>query len=226
MYFLPIFTLIRTLDVTVTMEKYQNKYRNASARAQWWDYSANGLYYITACTKERKCTLGRITNEEMFPSPVGEIVLEEWHKSFDIRKELSCDIFQMMPNHLHAILRIERVEDDTSSSAIPQAATGASQIVKPVAAPVDIINPNQMRKSIRPYGVAYRRPKSISSFMGGFKSSATTKINDYRLTPRRPVWQSRFHDHLIRNFEEYHAIYLYIQNNVKHWKEDQFHNDD
>lgn len=199
------------------MDKFKNKYRNASARAQWWDYSANGLYYITACTAGRECTLGRINNDEMFASPVGAIVLEEWYKSFCIRKELSCDIFQMMPNHLHAILRIERGDSVTP----PPAKTHAEAILQfphDATPHSEIINPDALRRT----GVAYRPPRSISSFMGGFKSSATKKINEYRKTPKLPVWQSRFHDHLIRNFEEYRAIYLYILNNVKRWNEDPF----
>lgn len=206
------------------MDKFKNKYRNASVRAPWWDYSSTGLYYITACTAARECMLGRIRNDEMLASPVGAIVLEEWYKSFDIRKELSCDVFQMMPNHLHAILRIERVDDGTPRSIATQPKTAVSQ-VEPTKPP-EIIDPNQMPKAVRSWGVAYRPPRSISSFMGGFKSSATTKINAYRQTPKLPVWQPRFHDHLIRNFEEYRAIYLYILNNVKCWEEDQFNNDE
>jgi putative transposase len=40
-------------------------------------------------------------------SPIGQIVMEELEKSFAIRAELFCDAFVTMPNHLHAILRIE-----------------------------------------------------------------------------------------------------------------------
>jgi REP element-mobilizing transposase RayT len=90
------------------MSKYLNKYRNESFRAQWWDYSNVGSYFITICTADRKLILGEISNKEMHLSPIGEIVFEEWNKSFEIRKELFCDIFVIMPNHIHAILRIEK----------------------------------------------------------------------------------------------------------------------
>jgi putative transposase len=43
------------------MEKFQDKYRIPSARATWWDYSWNGLYFITICTAGRKNYFGRIT---------------------------------------------------------------------------------------------------------------------------------------------------------------------
>ncbi|HOY15479.1 MAG TPA: hypothetical protein PLY70_20175, partial [Saprospiraceae bacterium] len=71
-------------------------------------------------------------------------------------------------------------------------------------------------------GVAYRPPKSISSFIAGFKSVATKRANEYRNTPKQPVWQSRFHDHIIRNYTEYQQIYSYIESNIENWEKDKF----
>jgi len=36
-------------------------------------------------------------------------------------------------------------------------------------------------------------------------------------------WQSRFHDHIIRNDAEYQRINDYIENNPKNWDNDKFH---
>ena len=36
-------------------------------------------------------------------------------------------------------------------------------------------------------------------------------------------WQSRFHDHIIRNTKSFEKIQNYIFNNPKNWKEDKFH---
>ena len=72
-------------------------------------------------------------------------------------------------------------------------------------------------KSVETHGRAsvppYRSPRSISSFVAGFKSSATKYINQYRETPGSRVWQSRFHDHIIRNNAEYQRIKEYIEDN-------------
>jgi len=73
------------------------------------------------------------------------------------------------------------------------------------------------------FGIAYRPPKSISSFVAGFKSAVTKRINEYRNTPKQPVWQERFHDHIIRNEEEYQRISDYIKNNPANWKDDKFY---
>jgi hypothetical protein len=76
------------------------------------------------------------------------------------------------------------------------------------------------------HGVAYRPPKSISSFVGGFKSVAKIRINTFRNTPGAPVWQSRFHDHIIRNEDEYYRIKNYIETNPANWENDKFFNQD
>ena len=66
------------------------------------------------------------------------------------------------------------------------------------------------------------QPKSISTFVGGFKSSVTTRINTIRGSAGKKVWHPRFYDHLIRNNCEYEFIYNYIASNPATWKKDRF----
>jgi len=47
------------------MDLLHNKYRTKSIRLQNWDYSWNGEYFITICTKNRKNYFGDITNGKM-----------------------------------------------------------------------------------------------------------------------------------------------------------------
>lgn len=164
------------------MAKYQNKFRIESARRPGYDYSSNGCYFITILTHERKCIFGNIINGEMHLSPAGETAVNEWIKSFDIRAELFCDIFVFMPNHIHAIVRIEH--QDCHSKPQPH-------------------------KDQR----IFRLPRSNSSFVACYKSSATKKINELKNTPGQEIWQPRFHDRIIRNDGEYIRIYNYIENN-------------
>ena len=37
------------------------------------------------------------------------------------------------------------------------------------------------------------------------------------------AWQTRFHDRIIRNYNEFIEIHNYIQNNISNWKDDEFH---
>ncbi|MBV6519496.1 MAG: transposase [Candidatus Brocadia sp.] len=182
------------------MEKFKNRYRIPSARAPWWDYSWRGCYFITICAAQHDCIFGKIRDGHMQPSPMGEIVLREWEQSFHIRAELFCNAFVLMPNHLHAIVRIGNADPTTIVETHGRASL-------------------QMHTNT---GIAHRSPRSISSFVAGFKSSATKRINEFRNTPKIPVWQSRFHDHIIRNVDEYHRIADYIRTNPEKWENDTF----
>ncbi len=55
------------------MEKYQGKYRIASARWQHWDYGWSGAYFITICTKNRVPYFCDIQNEKQVWKPIGVI---------------------------------------------------------------------------------------------------------------------------------------------------------
>ena len=201
------------------MDKFQNKYRIPSARLQGWDYSQNGVYFITICTAGRECLFGDIIVEtydvethgraSLRLSAIGQIVNHEWDKSFEIRSELFCDAFIIMPNHIHAILRIENINLDSHGlHGLHVETHGRASL--------------QTQQIIQRTGVAYRSPKSISSFVAGFKSSATKHINELRGTPKLPVWQPRFHDHIIRNDAEYQRIANYIDTNPENWETDNF----
>lgn len=58
------------------MKKYQNKYRNESARLQLWDYGANAAYFITICTTGRQHFFGANKN----PDRVGVGVMRSENK--------------------------------------------------------------------------------------------------------------------------------------------------
>ena len=65
---------------------------------------------------------------------------------------------------------------------------------------------------------------------GHFEGDGTTHPRDRRVhggsPPRnnRPIrWQSRFHDHIIRDDESFDRIRQYIANNIFNWKEDKFY---
>lgn len=61
--------------------------------------------------------------------------------------------------------------------------------------------------------------KNVSSIIRGFKSAVTMAS---RMIDPDFGWQSKFHDHIIRNHGEYLRIENYIINNPKNWKEDKF----
>ena len=54
-------------------DKFQNKYRIPSARAQWWDYRHTGAYFETIVTHDRECFFGNIIEKKMELTPLGVI---------------------------------------------------------------------------------------------------------------------------------------------------------
>ncbi len=62
-----------------------------------------------------------------------------------------------------------------------------------------------------------RRPRSLGSLVAGFKSSVTTKVNQFRGTPGSPVWQRSYYDHIIRDETDLNRIREYIVNNPMKW---------
>lgn len=65
-----------------------------------------------------------------------------------------------------------------------------------------------------------RKPRSLGSLVAGFKSSVTTKVNQFRETPGLPVWQRNYYDHIIRDEMDLNRIREYIVNNPLKWELD------
>jgi REP element-mobilizing transposase RayT len=203
---------------------YHKKFRIESARLPGWDYSNPGYYFVTVCTYDRGHLFGQILDGKMRLTEYGEIVFDEWLKSFDIRPELKRDEFILMPNHFHGIVNIQRniiidavFPDVSNIPNIPNVETHGRASLQPEPEPepepVDLTT-----------GIAYRSPKSVSSFMGGLKSVITKRVNELRNTPRVRVLQYRFYDHVIRNNDELNRIRRYIRNNPANWEKDTFKN--
>ncbi len=59
--------------------------------------------------------------------------------------------------------------------------------------------------------------------MRGFKGAASRRINEIRNTPGALVWQRNYHEHVIRNDDDYNRIAEYVVNNPNRWMEDSLH---
>ena len=72
-------------------------------RLKEYDYSAEGAYFITICTKDRKYILSSVVGDDahIVPTPYGTIA-EKY-----IRSIAGIEQYVIMPNHIHMIIRIE-----------------------------------------------------------------------------------------------------------------------
>ena len=61
----------------------------------------------------------------------------------------------------------------------------------------------------------------LTTVVGSYKSYVTKKIHE--ISPDIQVWQTSFHDHVIRNQQAYEKIWNYIEYNPTKWEEDCFY---
>lgn len=108
--------------------RFLDKYRVDTTRAQWWDYSSAGAYFITINTKHRKHCFGSIENGRMILSPCGVLADEFWRLIPERSEFAAIGPHVVMPNHVHGILHIlegavprQRIEGNTMSEISPQA---------------------------------------------------------------------------------------------------------
>jgi len=175
------------------MTLYKNRYRIETTRLKNWDYSSNGHYFITVCTKKRECFLGKIENNEMILNDYGKIVETCWFDLPNHYHNLRLDKFIVMPNHFHGIMIVD------------------NSIVETGLKPVSTIT-NNMDDTKKRHG--------LFEFVRALKTFSSRRINELRNSPGMPVWQPRFHDRIIRNENELNRIREYIVNNPHNWVKD------
>lgn len=61
---------------------------------------------------------------------------------------------------------------------------------------------------------------TVDAAIGWLKYQATKEINQMRTTTGEKIFQRSFHDHIVRNRDDYQEIYQYICDNPMRWKYD------
>ncbi len=183
------------------MQYDPERHHRRSIRLKGYNYTWTGAYFVTLCTRGRVCLFGEIVVDAMRLNAYGEIVQEEWFRSAEIRREIALfsDEFIVMPNHIHGIVRIVESPDTHVEATCPTVgATGRSPLRGPAK-------------------------RSLASFVAGFKSAATKRINEHRGTPGATIWQRNYYEHIIRHGESLNRIRAYILNNPLQWHSDHEH---
>jgi len=192
-------------------DKFLNKYRIRSARLSTWDYSSNAAYFLTICTANRKNYFGEVIEAKMRLSAIGEFANQCWLNIPDHFPYFYLDEFIVMPNHIHGMVLIEQPyaenNKDFNTVDVPRGQSPRQSDIK------------QETKRKHPR-FRNQGKKTISAMVGSFKSAVTKYCNENKLLFG---WQTRFHDHIIRDTNEFYSIRHYIINNPAFWENDEFH---
>jgi len=190
-------------------DKFQNKYRIPSARAVWHDYNG-GDYFITICTSGREHYFGEILNGEMVLNGLGMELNNTIAEIPTHHPYAKIPIYQIMPNHVHLIVCIDGTGAAGRDVACRRdAACHVSTTTKRIDAD------KKMQEIADQCGL-------LSVAIGGMKSALTKYANSNKI---EFGWQTRFHDHIIRDREEWERIANYIENNPATWKDDRLYTD-
>lgn len=233
------------------MSLFNGKYRIESTRMKYWNYNWAASYFVTICTHNRDHFFGEIKDHEMITNPIGDMVNIEWLKTLELRPDMNLMLgdYQVMPNHFHGIIvigknkynsrktgnnvdhqSITNVDNiangnnndngDGRRDAMPRASLSTPEVPNAKTIIIDnaenYIPPNK-KTAQNKFGPQI---KNLGSILRGFKSAVTGFAHTIDPLFR---WQSRFHEHVIRNQGEYDRISYYIRNNPKNWKEDRFY---
>ena len=229
-------------------EKYTT--HHTSRRTDGWDYTQPAAYFVTVCTQDRWCLFGVVEEGRMYLNALGRIVVGEWKRSEEIRDRVHLDAFVVMPNHLHGILVFADPDVDaptcprnyralgTTSSDDSNESPDESDPVKPstggATESTDSSNSGKASHGGATLGQSesddddpdlFRPPRSLGSFVAGFKSAATTRINDHRGTSGASVWQRNYHDVIVRTERHWRNARAYIRRNPAEWDGDRLHRD-
>jgi len=172
-------------------KKFQNRFRTASVRAQWHEYNC-GAYFITICTQNREHYFGLITDDKMLFSEIG-VYADECIRNIELLHDnVFVPVYQVMPDHIHMIIIVDSFE------------------------PTAIVQESDSERTKTISGNAYMRHVAcrcgkLSHIISRFKTAVSRFANQKHIPF---AWQSRFHDHIIRNEDEMKRIEKYIQNNV------------
>jgi REP element-mobilizing transposase RayT len=152
-------------------------------RLKEYDYSGDGVYFITICTHNKKHLLSQIVGRGLAPAveltDYGEISEQQLLRLKERFPFVEIDNYVIMPNHIHIIFWFK-----------PQTA-GASP-----------------------------RP-TLTDVVCAYKSLTTQECKKIKLIDK--LFQTSFHDHIIRNKHDYEEISKYIHENPLKWQFDELY---
>ena len=199
---------------TTTDEKYKNRYRVSSARADWHAYDG-GFYHVTVCTKDRELYFGEIVDGTMSLSEIGKYAEEQFQNVISYYPYAEIPVFIVMPNHIHAIVVIDNR---------PPRRDAIHRVSDIHRVKEDMMDDSSMDSETPKGGLTGNDNPMLHQRLGtvirGLKARVTHYANEKDIAF---AWQSRFHDRIIRNQKDLNETTKYIENNVIKWKEDEMH---
>ncbi|SOD18826.1 transposase [Pedobacter xixiisoli] len=175
-----------------------------SIRLRGYDYSQEGLYFITINCQDRAHRFGKIVNGQMLLNDAGRQAQICWLAIPEHFTNVVLHEFVVMPNHVHGIIEINAP------------AVGANHHL-----PLYDINLSNGIRANHDLPLRHGTSQTIGSMVRGFKIGVTKWfITNYNI---KNIWQRNYYEHIIRDENAYQNISNYIENNPLNSQKDKFH---
>lgn len=183
------------------------QWQRHSKRLQKYDYSQAGSYFITINCKGGKKMFGAVENGNTILNDFGEIAQNAWMNTPSLRPNVSLGAFVIMPDHIHGIICIDFQKENNNKARL-------GKFVSPTQSLGAIIR-----------GYKGTVTKQIKEHVKLFFSRKEELLTSHKLScpmelipQQESTWQVNYHEHIIRNKEEYLRITKYIIDNPKRYE--------
>jgi REP element-mobilizing transposase RayT len=202
------------------MNQYNpNIHHRHSIRLRGYDYSQEGLYFVTICTQNRECLFGEIADGEMHLNKIGTMI-DRWCKELSHKfQDIVLDTYIVMPNHFHAIIVNTGASVGADLRVCPDISDEHENILGE--------HGNVLGKHEHTLGehtgsplhavIQWFKTMTTNEYIRGVKTLGWQPFN-------RRVWQRNYYEHIIRNHAGYVYIAGYITHNPANWDTDCFCN--
>ncbi len=100
--------------------------KRKNIRLQNYDYSSNGLYFVTICTEDKKPILSHIVGDDahivpkkIILKPCGKIVDKYINRINSVYENIFVENYIIMPNHIHMLIFVDEYKDGTMRASSP-----------------------------------------------------------------------------------------------------------
>ena len=182
-------------------------YEHKQHRLKNYNYSSNGSYFITICVKNKECLLGDIT---VAVDAYGDRFDAHGDRKTDNINDLICLKSSGAKMVLSDFGHITKKYIETSKS-----------VYQGLSVDNYVIMPNHIHMILSICNdvlICTEKPchDLIPTYVSSLKTLITKEIGF-------SIFQRNFHDHIIRNEDEYEKIWDYIDTNPSSWVADRFY---
>lgn len=168
-------------------------------RLSGYDYSQEGLYFVTICVQNQINLFGKISDGKMILNDAGQMVVRWYHKTSEKFPDIQCLEMVVMPNHFHCIWQNVGADPRVRPNK-PETNAGETNAGEHVGSPLPAV-------------VRWFKTMTTNEYITGVKKLGWLPFNKH-------LWQRNYYEHIIRDDRALAAICNYILQNPANWTKD------